>query len=204
MPRISSKPPRRRDRRGPSGSTRDATPAELRLREQSRFVGAVYEVTVDSGDLVEFEPLVMSASPRSSARCHETLFNATRPCTGCPALAPRRPGGRTDPALLFAPGGNYRLALAEPLGNGRFRMHVLQLSDSALTALARARIDRRVQRADLSKRELTVLELLLLGRTSLDIAGSLGITERTTRFHVANVLAKLGVESRTELFRLLL
>lgn len=194
------KPPRSRsERRG-----RDTTPTELRLREHGRFVAAVYEVRARAGELDDFDPLVLSAPPRWSGRCHETLFNLAAPCRGCPALAPRRPNAKSELAVLTTPGAGYRVALAEPLGDGRFRMHVLQLTDSLVSGLARARLDRRAQRAKLSTRELAVLELLLLARSSADIAHALGIRERTARFHVANVLHKLEADSRADLLRLLL
>ena len=50
----------------------------------------------------------------------------------------------------------------------------------------------------LSKRELEVLRLMAKGWSNKRIAKELSITERTVRFHVGNILAKLGVESRTE------
>lgn len=59
-------------------------------------------------------------------------------------------------------------------------------------------------RARLTEREREVLDLLLLGRTHEDIADVLGITERTSKFHQANLLAKLGAESRLDLLRLFL
>jgi len=48
-----------------------------------------------------------------------------------------------------------------------------------------------------------VLELLVLGRTAREIAALLSVTERTARFHTANVLDKLGASSRADLIRVL-
>jgi DNA-binding CsgD family transcriptional regulator len=64
--------------------------------------------------------------------------------------------------------------------------------------------DELIAAARLTVREREVLDLLLLGRTHDDIAIVLGITERTSRFHQANLLAKLGAESRMDLIRLFL
>ncbi|MGW2373143.1 LuxR C-terminal-related transcriptional regulator [Kitasatospora sp. NPDC001683] len=50
----------------------------------------------------------------------------------------------------------------------------------------------------LQPRELEVLDQLAQGRRNRDIAAALHISESTVKFHVANILAKLGVGSRGE------
>ena len=50
----------------------------------------------------------------------------------------------------------------------------------------------------LTERELEVLRLLARGRQNKEIAGELWISERTVKFHVSGILAKLGVGNRTE------
>jgi DNA-binding NarL/FixJ family response regulator len=52
--------------------------------------------------------------------------------------------------------------------------------------------------ADLSARELEVLDLLTLGLSNGQIAGRLQISRNTVRHHVQNILGKLGVVNRTE------
>jgi DNA-binding CsgD family transcriptional regulator len=47
-----------------------------------------------------------------------------------------------------------------------------------------------------------VLDLLLLGRSLGEIATALQITPRTAKFHQANLLEKLGADSRFDLLRL--
>jgi non-specific serine/threonine protein kinase len=49
---------------------------------------------------------------------------------------------------------------------------------------------------DLSPRELEVLRLLVAGRTDREIAAALFVGLRTAQWHVANILAKLGVKTR--------
>jgi DNA-binding NarL/FixJ family response regulator len=50
----------------------------------------------------------------------------------------------------------------------------------------------------LTHREEDVLHLLARGLRNREIAAQLHITERTVKNHVANIIAKLGVKSRTE------
>ena len=52
--------------------------------------------------------------------------------------------------------------------------------------------------ADLTSRELDVLRLIGDGEANKSIAATLGISERTARTHVSNILAKLGLSSRTQ------
>ncbi len=54
------------------------------------------------------------------------------------------------------------------------------------------------QGARLTGRELAVLRLVAQGFGNKEIAARLAITTHTVKYHVASVLAKLGVQSRTE------
>jgi DNA-binding NarL/FixJ family response regulator len=51
---------------------------------------------------------------------------------------------------------------------------------------------------ELTARELEVLRLLAAGRANKEVAAELGISERTARTHVSNILRKLGLSSRTQ------
>lgn len=73
-----------------------------------------------------------------------------------------------------------------------------------LDSLMRKRRERLIEEAGLSQRERQVLELLLLGRTHKEIALTLGISERTSKFHQGRLLEKLGADSRVDLTRLFL
>jgi Response regulator containing a CheY-like receiver domain and an HTH DNA-binding domain len=53
----------------------------------------------------------------------------------------------------------------------------------------------------LTAREGQILQLLVRRLTNKAISKSLGLSERTVKFHVSNILAKLGVEDRHALFR---
>ncbi len=52
--------------------------------------------------------------------------------------------------------------------------------------------------ADLSAREMQVLELIVRGLANKQIAYSLNIAEHTVKNHVKNILSKLGVQDRTQ------
>ncbi len=48
----------------------------------------------------------------------------------------------------------------------------------------------------LTNREKEVFELLILNKTTKDIAKELGISEKTVRNHISNAMQKLGVNGR--------
>ena len=48
----------------------------------------------------------------------------------------------------------------------------------------------------LTLREREVFELLIMNKNTKDIAEELGISEKTVRNHISNVMQKLGVKGR--------
>ena len=48
----------------------------------------------------------------------------------------------------------------------------------------------------LTKREKEVFELLVLNKSTKEIAEELGISEKTVRNHISNAMQKLGVKGR--------
>ena len=70
--------------------------------------------------------------------------------------------------------------------------------DLAATVLPRGGPPRTPPRDGLTAREQQVLELMAEGLPNKTIADRLGISEHTVKFHVNSILAKLGVQSRTE------
>ncbi len=48
----------------------------------------------------------------------------------------------------------------------------------------------------LTKREKDVFELLVLNKTTKEIADDLGISEKTVRNHISNAMQKLGCKGR--------
>jgi DNA-binding NarL/FixJ family response regulator len=76
----------------------------------------------------------------------------------------------------------------------------VHLDPAAARVLARGMRTRNEQRPveSLTERELEVLSLVGHGRSNKEIATDLGITERTARTHVSNILGKLDLQSRTQ------
>ena len=96
-------------------------------------------------------------------------------------------------ALLLrgAPGGRIAAAIGAVA-------HGLAAQDAALApALLRAPPVARAG-SDLTPREAEVLAELAEGRSNKEIARALGISERTAKFHVESILAKLGADGRAE------
>jgi DNA-binding NarL/FixJ family response regulator len=85
----------------------------------------------------------------------------------------------------------------------RHQFRDLRAATPDVDALLRERRDRAATEAGLSTRERAVLDLLLLGRNHAEIGSVLGISPRTAKFHQANILKKLGADSRADLPRLL-
>jgi DNA-binding NarL/FixJ family response regulator len=86
-------------------------------------------------------------------------------------------------------------------------IRVVHGGGSLLEPLVASTVMRHVARRDrdgetssvaLTPREQGVLDLLAHGKSNKEIATSLGVTERTIKFHVSAIFTKLGVNNRTE------
>jgi predicted ATPase/DNA-binding CsgD family transcriptional regulator len=98
--------------------------------------------------------------------------------------------------------GTAECAAARDFGLGMKSDEVMTAVDHALS-LDRSHVEaKREMRPDshlgLTPREREVLRLIVQGRTNREIASTLFISHRTATTHVANILAKLDVASRTE------
>jgi two-component system NarL family response regulator len=59
------------------------------------------------------------------------------------------------------------------------------------------RLNERMRRPELTKREMAVIERLFKGRSNKEIADDLGISEDTVKFRLKGLFSKLGVSDRT-------
>ena len=59
-------------------------------------------------------------------------------------------------------------------------------------------LTQRLNRKDLTERELEVLKLIVRGRSNKEIASDMAISERTVKFHLVGIFEKLKVLDRTQ------
>jgi DNA-binding CsgD family transcriptional regulator len=152
------------------------------------------------GDLLRVEP-GFSVGAGLGRKCWEVFFSRAGPCAGCPAfeLAP----GREKTGVLEELDGPFSIVHVARATRSA-RVTAISLSDAVLVDLVRGKLRRQVDAAGLSEKQRRVLDLLLLGRQTRDIATALEISERTVKFHVTNILVKLSADSRRDLARKLL
>jgi DNA-binding NarL/FixJ family response regulator len=120
------------------------------------------------------------------------------PATGAlerAALCRLAAGERSGIAELTSSAESYeRLGATRDAGRCRH-----QLRENG--AWAPSQRGRRGYGSELSPREREVARMLTEGRTNREIADGLFLSPRTVEQHVAKVLRKLGVRSRTEIAR---
>ena len=77
-------------------------------------------------------------------------------------------------------------------------IRAVHAGDESLPPKLAKRLAERQQRADLSDREMEVLQFLIKGRSNKEIGASLFISEDTVKAHLKTLFAKLKVQDRTE------
>lgn len=141
-----------------------------------------------------------SAPTPAGGKCFEVLHDRSKPCENCPLSRSETPKplvsvGRQAPY-------DYLVTSATLQGDDSARVTVRCVPSASFSAVMQARLDELAERAHLSKRERSVFTHLMEGRAVDDIASDLSISPRTVKFHQANVLQKLGADSRSDLIRL--
>lgn len=125
--------------------------------------------------------LIVIGTPRQRRDLRERIESAPPDVVGeFDSLADARDAGIVADALLLAPavpGG--RSLSADP-----------------------ASVDEEAPLAEaLTPREIEVLELVAEGLSNKAVAGRLGISDQTVKFHVASISGKLGAVNRTDAVR---
>jgi DNA-binding CsgD family transcriptional regulator len=171
----------------------------LRLRRylistKSKTWGALVEVVTDTEH---------GKAPTRGTRCYTAFEGRTTACETCPVRAAGFERGPTT-TVLPSNDDHIRIATARRAPRDTAEVTVRSLGTAEVSVVVREKLTRVAIAAQLSARERTVLDLLLLGERSDEIAEALEISTRTAKFHQANILKKLGVDSRTDLIRLLL
>jgi DNA-binding NarL/FixJ family response regulator len=80
-------------------------------------------------------------------------------------------------------------------------IHEVLAGKTYIAPAAAAKLAERFTQVQLTPRELTTLRLMADGQSNKEIAGTLGISERTVKTHLSHLFEKLGVTSRTEAVR---
>jgi DNA-binding CsgD family transcriptional regulator len=137
-------------------------------------------------DVAEPYALHMAGDWRSAAAAWEQI--------GCPYEQAEALAEGDEPAMRRALGIFSRLG-AEPAAD-RLRERMRRAGVTHVPA--RPRRSTSTAPAQLTRRQIEILELVERGLSNGEIAARLFITEKTAGHHVSAILAKLGARSRTE------
>jgi DNA-binding NarL/FixJ family response regulator len=110
------------------------------------------------------------------------------------------PPSRRQRALRDLPGGVTVVGEASTVSAGR----VAASAANAYVLLIPATEDEDRLIEPLTPRETQVLELVADGLPNRAIAGVLGVSDETVKFHLASIFGKLGASNRTDAVRLAL
>ena len=117
------------------------------------------------------------------------------------------PRGLHFPDIAVEAGAAGYLLKGAPRSDLFAAIRVVHAGGSLLQPLVASTVLRHVARRDqnagpntvsLTPREQSVIDLLARGKSNKEIAATLGVTERTAKFHVSAIFTKLGVSNRTE------
>ncbi len=135
--------------------------------------------------------------------CFEVICGRQQSCLECAAKkVSAQPVGSEQTVFRYL-AGSYEISTAVRVSSDVIRVVLRHLPEHRLRDAQSARIEGIARRAGLSRREREVLAQVLQGGAIGDVAAALGITARTVKFHLANLLSKLGADSRADLLRVL-
>lgn len=144
-----------------------------------------------------------AASELTDRVCFELICGLPAACPQCPAQVVAAEEVGSEHTSIRHDAGTYRISTAVRTDLHLVHVRRRHLRTDHLRDAQSARIDQLSRDATLSQREREVLEQLLLGAATDEIAMVLGISPRTVKFHQTNLLNKLGADSRVDLLRVL-
>lgn len=162
-----------------------------------------YAVSIDPRDfgaLVRLSGFAAADACAPGQRCWE-LVGRPEACPDCPLLHEREPWPRTTVRRRAGPEGGLELVQAQLLSPGVAEMSVRTVDDATFTRMFETRLSGIGEDAGLSPRETSVFRYLVMGRSLDDVATIMEISKRTVKHHQANLLRKLGADSRVDLVR---
>jgi PAS domain S-box-containing protein len=159
-----------------------------------------YEILVTT---MEFGRLVNASATTERGRpCFAVFHDLSAPCADCPII--HQAGDQTWPRTVVRRNGKaFEIVNASAVDDSRVHVTIRTINEKALSAIHEAKIEALADKAALSERERVVLRYLFMGRTIDDIASILELGRSTVKFHQANILQKLGADSRLDLMRLI-
>lgn len=161
-----------------------------------------YEVQVSGEPFVLNKVWTFAADAEwGRGKCYEVLHGRSARCTHCPIHVAMAAGPRAS--VRIRSDLEYELTTATATDDACVRVTVRRLAPVSFAAILAAKMDELSERARLSTRERDVFGQLVEGHPLDVIAAKLSISARTVKFHQANLLAKLGADSRSDLMRLI-
>ena len=181
---------------------------QVLLRDGIVFRVAVLEGT-RAADLADLELIVIDATATGHLRLLIEAFRRIRPQVRLLVLGDETDETYTEGVI----GAGAQGYLAHSTSEAELHRAVAVVRDGSMWAprkvlarlleRARAGVEQAPSGAadtpTLTKREIEVLRLLVLGRSNREIAGSLNVHETTIKSHLGRLMRKAGVRNRTEL-----
>lgn len=178
----------------------------LCVEDDAEIASLVSEVLIEEGFTVECAPDGPSGLARLSGCPAAVICDIDLPgFDGLELLRRAREAGSGLPPFIFltAYGGRRNQIEARRLGCADF---VTKPIDFELLVVVLRNVLQRVQAPGpsiastikMTEREREIIALVAQGKSSIDIAQILHISERTTNFHINNVMKKFNVASRVQ------
>jgi len=169
-----------------------------------RVRGPVAPALVCEMELCAFEAVVIDADVGDEA--FDVLLQLSEAVEPCRAVVIGSTIGQAMVREIFLAGGVA--CLRKPTSGSALFRAVLQACDATLMmreCMSSAGVEsmpvarRAIDTSSLTPREHEILQLLMDGRTTPGMAEALDVRPRTVKFHVSNLLRKLGAGSRLSL-----